>query len=54
MKMISWEMGAELARSFGIGFYETSVITGHNVEEAFMYLARLGKENIESNQVGII
>lgn len=50
-KLIEAEQGLELAKEFGMHFFETSAKTGHNVQEAFIYLAQKVKEKRERNAV---
>ena len=37
-KVIEAQQGADLAKDFGLSFFETSAKTGYNVDEAFHYL----------------
>merc|ERR1711988_152850 len=43
-KMVKYDQGAELAKEFGINFYETSAKTNVNVDEAFTTIARMIKD----------
>ena len=49
-KMIEAAQGADLAKEFGMHFFETSAKTGQNVQEAFIYLAQKVKEKREKNE----
>merc|ERR1712070_1293584 len=43
-KMVTWEQGSDLAKEFGIQFFETSAKQNVKVEEAFTAIARAIKE----------
>merc|ERR1712086_169124 len=48
-KMVTWEQGNDLAKEYGIMFFETSAKTNVNVEEAFTAIARAIKDKKPPN-----
>lgn len=45
-KVIETEQGMALAKEFGMGFFETSARTGHNVNESFYQIAKQIKDKL--------
>ena len=39
-RIVSEEMGKQLAQEYGLTYFETSAMTGHNVNELFYYMAK--------------
>ena len=48
---VSREEGAQMARTFGCEFLETSAKTSHNVERLFTTLVRLLRQTRQNDQV---
>ena len=42
-RVVQYEEGKQLAEEYGVQFFETSALTGHNVESMFMALATIIK-----------
>eukprot|EP00735_Rhodelphis_limneticus_P004696 TRINITY_DN16321_c0_g1::TRINITY_DN16321_c0_g1_i1::g.3199::m.3199 TRINITY_DN16321_c0_g1::TRINITY_DN16321_c0_g1_i1::g.3199 ORF type:complete len:217 (-),score=47.66,sp/Q39433/RB1BV_BETVU/72.68/2e-103,Ras/PF00071.17/2.4e-67,Miro/PF08477.8/1e-20,Arf/PF00025.16/1.2e-15,GTP_EFTU/PF00009.22/1.7e-06,Gtr1_RagA/PF04670.7/3e-06,MMR_HSR1/PF01926.18/3.3e-05,MMR_HSR1/PF01926.18/3e+03,DUF258/PF03193.11/0.0079,SRPRB/PF09439.5/0.013,SLA_LP_auto_ag/PF05889.8/0.016,AAA_22/PF13401.1/0.07,AAA_22/PF13401.1/3.3e+03,AA len=49
-RVVSAEEGAKLADEYGIPFYETSAKTTHNVEAAFLHIAREIKNRLVTSE----
>merc|ERR1712167_377919 len=49
-KMVTWEQGNDLAKEYGIEFFETSAKTNVKVDEAFTAIARAIKDRKPANQ----
>ena len=39
-RIVSEEMGKQLAQEYGLTYFETSAMTGHNINELFYYMAK--------------
>ena len=39
-RIVTKEMGEQLAQEYGLTYFETSAMTGHNINELFYYMAK--------------
>jgi Ras-related protein Rab-8A len=54
-RRVTYEEGASLAKELGVGFFETSAKTGHNIEQMFIYMAEEIKKRMDQEEkIGVL